>query len=66
LTGVFSTTKGLSTMTLPVPNARGWLDCDAPVARYWPEFAQNRKAGSVPRRSESGSASIRSRPSTHE
>jgi CubicO group peptidase (beta-lactamase class C family) len=40
---VFSTTKGLSAMTLAVANARGWLDYDAPVSRYWPEFAQNGK-----------------------
>ena len=39
-------TKGLAAMTLAVANARGWLDYDAPVARYWPEFAQNGKAGS--------------------
>ena len=37
---VMSTTKGLAAMTLAVANARGWLDYDAPVARYWPEFAQ--------------------------
>ena len=41
---VLSTTKGLAAMTLAVANARGWLDYDAPVARYWPEFAQNGKA----------------------
>jgi CubicO group peptidase (beta-lactamase class C family) len=41
---VMSTTKGLSAMTLAVANARGWLDYDAPVASYWPEFAQNGKA----------------------
>jgi CubicO group peptidase (beta-lactamase class C family) len=41
---VMSTTKGLAAMTLAVSNARGWLDYDAPVARYWPEFAQNGKA----------------------
>jgi len=41
---VNSTTKGLSAMTLAVANARGWLDYDAPVARYWPEFAQHGKA----------------------
>ena len=41
---VMSTTKGLSAMTLAIANARGWLDYDAPVARYWPEFAQNGKA----------------------
>jgi len=42
---VASTTKGLSAMTLAIANARGWLDYDAPVARYWPEFGQNGKAG---------------------
>jgi CubicO group peptidase (beta-lactamase class C family) len=41
---VMSTTKGLSAMTLAVANARGWLDYDAPVAQYWPEFAQHGKA----------------------
>jgi CubicO group peptidase (beta-lactamase class C family) len=40
---VMSTTKGLAAMTLALANARGWLDYDAPVARYWPEFAQNGK-----------------------
>jgi CubicO group peptidase (beta-lactamase class C family) len=37
---VFSTTKGISAMTLALAQARGWLDYDARVARYWPEFAQ--------------------------
>jgi CubicO group peptidase (beta-lactamase class C family) len=41
---VMSTTKGLSAMTLAVANARGWLNYEAPVARYWPEFAQSGKA----------------------
>ena len=41
---VMSSTKGLSAMTLALANARGWLDYDAPVARYWPSFAQNGKA----------------------
>jgi CubicO group peptidase (beta-lactamase class C family) len=40
---VMSTTKGLSAMTLAVANARGWLDYEAPVARYWPEFAESGK-----------------------
>ena len=40
---VMSTTKGLAAMTLAVANARGWLDYDAPVVRYWPEFAQQGK-----------------------
>jgi CubicO group peptidase (beta-lactamase class C family) len=37
---VMSTTKGLSAMTLAIANTRAWLDYDAPVARYWPEFAE--------------------------
>ena len=41
---VFSTTKGLAAMTMALAASRGWLDYDAPVARYWPEFAQNGKA----------------------
>lgn len=41
---VMSTTKGLAAMTLAVANARGWLDYDAPVVRYWPEFGQNGKS----------------------
>jgi CubicO group peptidase (beta-lactamase class C family) len=41
---VFSATKGLSAMTAALANSRGWLDYDAPVAQYWPEFAQNGKA----------------------
>jgi CubicO group peptidase (beta-lactamase class C family) len=40
---VMSSTKGLSAMTLALANARGWLDYEAPVARYWPEFARNGK-----------------------
>ena len=40
---VHSTTKGVSALTLAVANAHGWLDYDAPVARYWPEFAQRGK-----------------------
>ena len=41
---VMSTTKGLAAMTLAVANSRGWLDYDAPIAKYWPEFGQNGKA----------------------
>jgi CubicO group peptidase (beta-lactamase class C family) len=36
-------TKGLAAMTLAVANARGWLDYEASVTRYWSEFAQNGK-----------------------
>src|SRR6478609_8109920 len=41
---VMSTTKGLAAMTLAVAHSRGWLDYEAPIAHYWPEFAQNGKA----------------------
>ena len=40
---VNSTTKGLAAMTIAVANSRGWIDYEAPVADYWPEFAQNGK-----------------------
>lgn len=41
---VCSTTKGIAAMTFALLHARGQLDYDAPVARYWPEFAQSGKA----------------------
>ncbi len=40
---VMSTSKGLAAMTLALANSRGWLDYDAFVADFWPEFAQNGK-----------------------
>ena len=40
---VHSTTKGLAAMTLAIAHSRGWLDYDAPVSKYWAEFAQNGK-----------------------
>ena len=40
---VMSSTKGMAATTLAVANARGWLDYEAPVATYWPEFAQHGK-----------------------
>ena len=40
---VHSSTKGLAAMTLAVAHSRGWLDYDALVCRYWPEFAQHGK-----------------------
>ena len=43
MVNVFSATKGLAAMTLAVAHSRGWLDYDARVAQYWPEFASNGK-----------------------
>jgi len=40
---IHSATKGLAAMTLAVAHSRGWLDYDARVAKYWPEFAQHGK-----------------------
>jgi CubicO group peptidase (beta-lactamase class C family) len=39
----FSTTKGVAATVVHVMADRGLLDYDAPVAAYWPEFAQNGK-----------------------
>lgn len=41
---VFSCTKGATSLCAHVLASRGQLDLDAPVARYWPEFAQAGKA----------------------
>jgi CubicO group peptidase (beta-lactamase class C family) len=40
LVDVFSTTKGFVATALAMLADRGLLDYDAPVSRYWPEFAQ--------------------------
>ena len=41
---VFSTTKGVTAMCANKLAQEGSLDVDAPVAKYWPEFAQGGKA----------------------
>lgn len=40
----FSTTKGPAATALHILADRGLIDYDAPVAKYWPEFAANGKA----------------------
>jgi CubicO group peptidase (beta-lactamase class C family) len=40
----YSTTKGLTATCLHVLADRGLVDYQAPVATYWPEFAQNGKS----------------------
>lgn len=37
---VFSSTKGATALCAHILASRGQLDLDAPVAKYWPEFAQ--------------------------
>jgi CubicO group peptidase (beta-lactamase class C family) len=44
LVNVWSTTKGVTAIVLAALVGQGKLDYAAPVARYWPEFAQNGKA----------------------
>ncbi|MFF3436952.1 serine hydrolase domain-containing protein [Streptosporangium sp. NPDC002721] len=39
LTGVYSSTKGASTLVTALLTQEGILDLDEPVARHWPEFA---------------------------
>jgi CubicO group peptidase (beta-lactamase class C family) len=39
----FSVTKGMSAAAMVVAHSRGLFELDAPVADYWPEFAQNGK-----------------------
>lgn len=41
---VYSTTKTMAALTALLLADRGQLDFDAPVARYWPEFAANGKS----------------------
>jgi CubicO group peptidase (beta-lactamase class C family) len=45
ITNVFSTTKTMTALAGLSLIDRGELDLDAPVARYWPEFAARGKAG---------------------
>ena len=45
VTNVWSTTKTMTALAALVLVERGELDVHAPVARYWPEFAANGKAG---------------------
>jgi CubicO group peptidase (beta-lactamase class C family) len=40
---VFSTSKGVAGAAVGLCVDRGWLDYDAPVAQYWPEFGANGK-----------------------
>lgn len=44
LTGVYSASKGVAALTVATLVDERLLDLDAPVARYWPEFAAAGKA----------------------
>ncbi|HEY7278488.1 MAG TPA: serine hydrolase domain-containing protein [Trebonia sp.] len=43
LQGVYSSTKGVAGICIALLVQRGVLDLDAPVSRYWPEFADGGK-----------------------
>src|SRR5579863_8380759 len=45
IVNVYSTTKSMTFTCMLMLADRGEVDFDAPVARYWPEFAANGKAG---------------------
>jgi CubicO group peptidase (beta-lactamase class C family) len=45
IVNVYSTTKTMTALVALILADRGELDFDAPVARYWPEFAAAGKAG---------------------
>src|SRR6185295_3577277 len=47
IVNVYSSTKGMAALCLHQLVERGQVDLDAPVARYWPEFAQAGK-GTMP------------------
>jgi CubicO group peptidase (beta-lactamase class C family) len=47
IANVYSTTKGMTALCALRLAERGALDLDAPVARYWPEFAARGK-GAIP------------------
>src|SRR6201985_3873615 len=44
IVNVYSTTKTMTALTALMLADRGLIDFDAPVAKYWPEFAANGKA----------------------
>jgi CubicO group peptidase (beta-lactamase class C family) len=44
IVNTFSTTKTMTALAMLVLADRDELDLDAPIAKYWPEFAQNGKA----------------------
>jgi CubicO group peptidase (beta-lactamase class C family) len=43
LFSVFSVTKGVTALALHIQADRGLLNVQEPIARYWPEFANNGK-----------------------
>lgn len=58
IVNVFSTTKAATALCAHLLIDRGQLDPDAPVARYWPEFAAHGKQAITPRQILSHTAGL--------
>ncbi len=58
IVNVYSTTKTMAATAILVAVDRGLIELDAPVATYWPEFAQNGKQGVLVRHVMSHSAGL--------
>jgi CubicO group peptidase (beta-lactamase class C family) len=58
IVNVYSTTKTMAATSILLAVDRGLVDLDAPVATYWPEFAQNGKEGVLVRHVMSHSAGL--------
>ena len=58
IVNVYSTTKTMAAVCMLMLADRGLVDFDVPVARYWPEFAQNGKEGVLVRHVMSHSAGL--------
>ncbi|MFY9930301.1 MAG: serine hydrolase domain-containing protein [Streptosporangiaceae bacterium] len=58
ITNVWSSTKTVTSLAALILAERGQLDVDAPVARYWPEFAANGKEGVLVRHLMSHSSGV--------
>jgi len=58
IVNVYSTTKTMAALCVLMLADRGAVDLDAPVARYWPEFARNGKEGVLVRHVMSHSAGL--------
>ncbi len=58
----FSTTKGPSALVIHQLADRGIIDYDAPVAEYWPEFAQNGKGAITVAQAMSHQAGLHAMP----
>lgn len=58
IVNVWSTTKTMTALSAHVLADRGLIDFDAPVAKYWPEFAANGKEGVLVRHLMSHTAGL--------